>query len=151
MQSMMYRNTLFKGADHCRITLNNILLKRNAGHSKWANIRHTKGAIDQQKSLLFSKFSRLMKLAIRGKTIQCLCELDLVFYNKCLTKSISWILLINFFFYYNTIQTIQGKSQKKIIHFVYRYIVYLYLNCILLTVYMRIIITYCSTYTKHEK
>lgn len=120
----MYRNTLFKGADHCRITLNNIVLKRNAGHSKWANIRHTKGAIDQQKSLLFSRFSRQMKLAIRGKMIQCLCKLDWVFYNKCLTKSIPWILLIQFFFYYNMIQTVKSprKKSEKIIRFVYRYI-----------------------------
>jgi len=61
----MYRNTFFKAVDHCRTALSNVVLKRNAGHNKWSNIRHTKGAVDQQKSLLFAKFSRQMKLAIR--------------------------------------------------------------------------------------
>lgn len=64
--SIMYRYTFFKAADHCRATLSNIVLKRNAGHNKWSNIKHIKGANDQQKSLLFARFSRQMKLAIRG-------------------------------------------------------------------------------------
>lgn len=85
----------FKGADHCRITLNNIVFKRNAGHSKWANIRHTKGAVDQQKSLLFSKFSRQMKLAIRGKTFQCLYIFDK--YYEYLTKPSISHYLFHFF------------------------------------------------------
>ncbi|CAH1738745.1 unnamed protein product [Aphis gossypii] len=61
----MYRNTFFNVADLCRAALSNIVLKRNAGHNKWSNIKHIKGANDQQKSLLFAKFSRQMKLAIR--------------------------------------------------------------------------------------
>jgi len=64
--SIMYRYTFFKAADHCRTALSNMIFKRNAGHNKWSNIRHIKGANDQQKSLLFAKFSRQMKLAIRG-------------------------------------------------------------------------------------
>ncbi|XP_022174774.1 translational activator of cytochrome c oxidase 1-like [Myzus persicae] len=65
VHSIMYRYTFFKAADHCRAALSNIVLKRNAGHNKWSNIKHIKGANDQQKSLLFARFSRQMKLAIR--------------------------------------------------------------------------------------
>ncbi|XP_059608457.1 translational activator of cytochrome c oxidase 1 [Phlebotomus argentipes] len=40
-----------------------------AGHSKWANIRHTKAAKDGQKSLLFARFARQIRLAIQeGKS-----------------------------------------------------------------------------------
>lgn len=67
----MYRNTFFNVADLCRAALSNIVLKRNAGHNKWSNIKHIKGANDQQKSLLFAKFSRQMKLAIRGIFVKC--------------------------------------------------------------------------------
>jgi hypothetical protein len=41
--------------------------KRNAGHSKWANIKHTKAEKDAQKSVTFHKMSRLIRLAIQGK------------------------------------------------------------------------------------
>lgn len=57
----------FRAVGHCRSSLCNIILKRNAGHSKWSNIKHVKGANDLQKSLIFSRLSRQMKLAIRGK------------------------------------------------------------------------------------
>lgn len=66
----MYRNLVFKVTDRCRLALNDTVPKREAGHSKWSNIKHIKGANDQQKSLLFAKFSRQMKLAIRGKTVK---------------------------------------------------------------------------------
>lgn len=36
-----------------------------AGHSKWANIRHIKAAKDGQKSTLFSKIARQIRLAIQ--------------------------------------------------------------------------------------
>ncbi|XP_061387332.1 probable transcriptional regulatory protein Teth514_1449 [Musca vetustissima] len=36
-----------------------------AGHSKWANIRHIKAAKDGQKSALFSKIARQIRLAIQ--------------------------------------------------------------------------------------
>ncbi|XP_055708836.1 translational activator of cytochrome c oxidase 1 [Phlebotomus papatasi] len=40
-----------------------------AGHSKWANIRHIKAAKDGQKSLLFARFNRQIRLAIQeGKS-----------------------------------------------------------------------------------
>ncbi|GAB0099575.1 uncharacterized protein DMENIID0001_154590 [Sergentomyia squamirostris] len=40
-----------------------------AGHSKWANIRHIKAAKDGQKSLLFSRFTRQIRLAVQeGKS-----------------------------------------------------------------------------------
>ncbi|XP_023704234.1 probable transcriptional regulatory protein TTE1135 isoform X2 [Cryptotermes secundus] len=39
--------------------------RRNAGHSKWANIKHTKAAKDAQKSTTFQKMSRLIRLAIQ--------------------------------------------------------------------------------------
>jgi len=64
--SIMYKYTFFKAANHCRAALSNIVFSRNAGHNKWSNIRHIKGANDQQKSLMFARFSRQMKLAIRG-------------------------------------------------------------------------------------
>lgn len=67
LQSTMYRTTFLKNYDYCRATLSNIIMKRYAGHNKWSNIKHIKGANDQQKSLLFSKLSRQMKLAIRGR------------------------------------------------------------------------------------
>ncbi|XP_064077809.1 probable transcriptional regulatory protein NAMH_0626 isoform X2 [Macrobrachium nipponense] len=36
-----------------------------AGHSKWSNIRHIKAANDAQKMKMFTKFSRMMKIAIK--------------------------------------------------------------------------------------
>uniref|UniRef100_A0A1B0FUY0 Transcriptional regulator n=1 Tax=Lutzomyia longipalpis TaxID=7200 RepID=A0A1B0FUY0_LUTLO len=40
-----------------------------AGHSKWANIRHIKAAKDGQKSQLFARFARQIRLAIlEGKS-----------------------------------------------------------------------------------
>lgn len=41
--------------------------RRNAGHSKWANIKHIKAGKDAQKSVIFQKMSRLIRLAIQGK------------------------------------------------------------------------------------
>ncbi|XP_017781963.1 PREDICTED: probable transcriptional regulatory protein Pmob_0807 [Nicrophorus vespilloides] len=41
-----------------------LLVKRNAGHSKWANIKHTKGLKDAQRGSLFTKLSRQIKIAI---------------------------------------------------------------------------------------
>ncbi|XP_065167259.1 translational activator of cytochrome c oxidase 1 [Atheta coriaria] len=41
------------------------LCKRYAGHSKWANIRHTKGAKDAQRGALFTKLAQKMKIAIQ--------------------------------------------------------------------------------------
>lgn len=38
----------------------------NAGHSKWANIRHVKALKDGQKSFLFQKLGRQIRLAIQG-------------------------------------------------------------------------------------
>lgn len=38
----------------------------NAGHSKWANIRHIKALKDGQKSLQFIKLSRQIRLAVQG-------------------------------------------------------------------------------------
>lgn len=50
-------------ADVCNLKEN----RRNAGHSKWANIKHIKAAKDAQKSVTFQKMSRLIRLAIQGK------------------------------------------------------------------------------------
>lgn len=73
----MYKTLFFEAAHlQCRASLCNIVVKRNAGHSKWANIKHTKGANDQQKSLLFAKLSRQMKLAIRGELFCVTIQLD---------------------------------------------------------------------------
>lgn len=40
---------------------------RGAGHSKWANIKHTKAAKDSERSAQTSKFVNMIKIAIRGK------------------------------------------------------------------------------------
>ena len=40
--------------------------KRFAGHSKWANIKHIKAEKDKERGMLFSKYFRLMKVAITG-------------------------------------------------------------------------------------
>lgn len=49
-------------------THNNINLNfvRNAGHSKWQNIKHTKAAKDAAKSMIFLRLSRQIRLAIAG-------------------------------------------------------------------------------------
>nr|XP_022902767.1 translational activator of cytochrome c oxidase 1 [Onthophagus taurus]XP_022902768.1 translational activator of cytochrome c oxidase 1 [Onthophagus taurus]XP_022902769.1 translational activator of cytochrome c oxidase 1 [Onthophagus taurus] len=39
--------------------------KRLAGHSKWANIRHTKALKDGQRGQMFTKFARQIKVAIQ--------------------------------------------------------------------------------------
>ncbi|XP_028130808.1 translational activator of cytochrome c oxidase 1 [Diabrotica virgifera virgifera] len=39
--------------------------KRFAGHSKWANIRHIKGAKDAERSRLFTKLGRQIKVAVQ--------------------------------------------------------------------------------------
>lgn len=47
-------------------TVNNInrLNRRYAGHSKWQNIRHIKGAKDAERSRIFTKLSSQMKVAV---------------------------------------------------------------------------------------
>lgn len=47
--------------------LNLTEFKRNAGHSKWANIKHIKATKDAQKSVTFQKMAQLIRLAIQGK------------------------------------------------------------------------------------
>jgi hypothetical protein len=42
-------------------------IRRNAGHSKWANIKHIKAAKDAQKSVAFQKMAQHIRLAIEGK------------------------------------------------------------------------------------
>lgn len=37
-----------------------------AGHSKWANIKHTKGLKDGQRALEFGRLSRTIRLAVQG-------------------------------------------------------------------------------------
>ena len=41
--------------------------KRNAGHSKWANIRHVKAAKDGQRAATFQRLAFQMRTAIKGK------------------------------------------------------------------------------------
>ncbi|ENN81703.1 hypothetical protein YQE_01908, partial [Dendroctonus ponderosae] len=47
-----------------RVFAVNLIAKRFAGHSKWANIRHVKGTKDAQRGLLFGKLSRQIKVAV---------------------------------------------------------------------------------------
>ncbi|KAL1122248.1 hypothetical protein AAG570_003653 [Ranatra chinensis] len=42
-----------------------LVLKRNSGHSKWANIRHIKAQKDLEKSRLFTKMCQGIKIAIK--------------------------------------------------------------------------------------
>ncbi len=37
-----------------------------AGHSKWANIKHTKGLKDGQRALEFGRLSRMIRMAVQG-------------------------------------------------------------------------------------
>ncbi|KAG5888305.1 hypothetical protein JTB14_022193 [Gonioctena quinquepunctata] len=47
-------------------TFRNVLvIKRFAGHSKWQNIRHTKGEKDAQRGRLFTKLGQQMKVAVQ--------------------------------------------------------------------------------------
>ena len=39
-----------------------------SGHSKWSQIKHKKGAADERKGQLFSKFSKVISLAAKGGT-----------------------------------------------------------------------------------
>src|SRR6185369_815601 len=36
-----------------------------SGHSKWSQIKRTKGVLDQKKGLLFSKFSKKISIAVK--------------------------------------------------------------------------------------
>lgn len=45
----------------------NYLSVRNAGHSKWANIKHQKGIEDKKKSEFATKISLLIQGAIKGR------------------------------------------------------------------------------------
>ena len=40
---------------------------RHAGHSKWQNIKHTKGAKDAERSLIFSRISLQIRNSLKGK------------------------------------------------------------------------------------
>ncbi|KAG5684311.1 hypothetical protein PVAND_013546 [Polypedilum vanderplanki] len=51
----------------CAVTSCQRLFVRNAGHSKWVNIRHIKAAKDQEKSVVFMKYARAMRLAVQEK------------------------------------------------------------------------------------
>lgn len=42
---------------------------RNAGHSKWQNIKNIKGIKDMEKSKDITKFSSMVQIAVKGKTI----------------------------------------------------------------------------------
>lgn len=73
------RFSVFSRAFHCGSTL-------EAGHSKWANIRHIKAAKDGQKAVEFAKYSRQIRLAIQGNCISILSP-NLLGYssNFCIT------------------------------------------------------------------
>lgn len=62
----MSRLLLRLGSSLGSMVSSQILPKRNAGHNKWANIRHTKAAKDGEKSELFHKLGRQIRLAIVG-------------------------------------------------------------------------------------
>lgn len=42
-----------------------LIVKRFAGHSKWANIKHIKAIKDQQKATSFLKYARMIRVAIQ--------------------------------------------------------------------------------------
>lgn len=49
----------------CRSYNLSLVLKRHAGHSKWANIKHIKGIKDAEKNVNFTKLSRQIKVAVQ--------------------------------------------------------------------------------------
>lgn len=57
--STMLRNFIQK------YSIVNPIIKRYAGHSKWANIKHVKGAKDAERSTIFTKLSRQIKVAVQ--------------------------------------------------------------------------------------
>lgn len=63
----MFR-TLAKHAPYLgdSITTSSKFLKRYAGHSKWQNIKHIKGEKDAQRSEIFTKLGRYMRVAVTG-------------------------------------------------------------------------------------
>lgn len=54
--------------DNCIIS--NQIIKRYAGHSKWQNIRHIKGAKDAERAQLFVKLSKMMRVAVVGMYLE---------------------------------------------------------------------------------
>jgi len=63
-------NSRWNGMKHLTTQLNtgtNYIQVRNAGHSKWANIKNTKMSKDLQKSKETTKICQLMRLAIKEK------------------------------------------------------------------------------------
>lgn len=43
------------------------IVKRSAGHSKWANIRHTKAANDSERAQLILRKINAMRVALSGR------------------------------------------------------------------------------------
>jgi len=58
---------LFKITDNYQTLKYNVVLKRNAGHSKFSNIKHVNGDNDQPRSFIFPTFSQQIKFSVRGK------------------------------------------------------------------------------------
>lgn len=44
-----------------------LIIRRNAGHSKWQNIRHTKALKDGQRAAMYSRFGHRIKMCIQGR------------------------------------------------------------------------------------
>lgn len=58
----------------------NQFVKRYAGHSKWQNIKHIKGAKDAERSQTFTKIGRFMKVAVAGKYTVIIVKM-LIYYS----------------------------------------------------------------------
>lgn len=56
---------MFRQAKFVSAVLQQLTLKRFAGHSKWANIKHDKAIKDQARASMFDKFSRMIRIAIQ--------------------------------------------------------------------------------------
>lgn len=54
----------------CKNIINYTECKRFAGHSKWANIRHTKMQKDGEKSAALQMYIKKMKIAVAGKYLK---------------------------------------------------------------------------------
>lgn len=61
---------MFRRFLSCQYGLPLIISTRHAGHSKWANIKHTKALKDGQRSQLFAKLGHKIKVTIYGKFLK---------------------------------------------------------------------------------
>ncbi len=65
--TLIHSATWSGGESGCLSTLVQYQPRRHAGHSKWQNIRHIKGAKDKQKQDFADKVTKQIRIAVRGQ------------------------------------------------------------------------------------